>query len=269
MADEEDDILRGRDPLYTIPNTYKAKNDQDLPPWMTAEARDHDFKLWQHRYKYFSHVPAHKREQVFCQFYGAMSNTDTMATANKASSTKCAEMWPTLNASKFTYDATMERIIGNVNANATMPKHMTEPLWDKYKYIGGGGMPRCLERDYHKGTEQDSLHSFKIVDKHVPVPRMKPTVSSASTGFIHRADVVEQATARPSPKKEPRRSSSEAMIPMEVKYASPVYLHGSYLKAKPKQPTKPEEERSQGSAGSAAAFLAAAVKDKSRSANKR
>lgn len=206
MPGDDDDILRGRDPLYLIPNTYKPANDQDFPPWTTADPRENDHKMWLHKYKFFSHALANKREEQFCQFYGGMSQVGTKETAGRAAGSKCADIWPTLDAKKFTYEATMERIIGNLEEKGNCPKHMTEPLWNKYKYFSGG-RERLIPDDH--GQEQDHLHTFKNIDRPVATQKLRGSASST--------DVVEQAAARlqrkdRTTKQPPRKSQSEAAL---------------------------------------------------------
>merc|ERR1719231_1643052 len=108
MNDEDAALLRERDPLYLIPTTYQPKHGEDYPPWMSATSRQNngnevvDYKMWKHRYKFFSHALANRREEQHCQFYGSMSKEDTMNIAKRASH-RFPNSWPELDANKFTY----------------------------------------------------------------------------------------------------------------------------------------------------------------------
>jgi len=219
MATEED-LLRARDPHYLIPNTYKSKTATDLPPWMTADVREHkeDLKLWQHRYKFFSHQFAHQRAEQHCQYFGSMSRPDAMQAAQGAKeSCKCVSKWPTLEGEKYTYEATMARIIGNIEEKANRPGHMTQPLWDKYKYFSNN-RPK-LEADYHQ-KEQDCLHTFKTMDLPVKGQKMQGArdakTTATHTQWLMDRDVVEKATAKQDPQRRstrgPQRSLSAGFV---------------------------------------------------------
>merc|ERR1719313_2888285 len=88
--------------------------------------------------------------------------------------------WKTLDPKRYTFEQTMGRIIGNLQEKAARPKHMTRPLWDKYKYFSNGR--DRLDADHHY-QEQDHLHTFKEIDLPVPTKMQK---SSSSM------DIVEQ-----------------------------------------------------------------------------
>jgi hypothetical protein len=205
MADDPE--LRDRDPLYLIPASWKAKNDQDYAPWMTADVRERegDYKLWLHRYKFFSHALANRREEQHCQFYGSMSKEDTMARGQFAKHAKCADTseWKTLDPKRYTFEQTMGRIIGNLEEKAAQPKHMTRPLWDKYKYFNGLNGRENLEADCNQ-QEQDPLHHFKVMDMSVPKQKLK---TSSST-----LDVAEQAATRVQKDRRAQKSRSQGTL---------------------------------------------------------
>lgn len=207
---DTDALLRQSDPLYLIPASYQPKKDGDHPPWMTAEHRERkgDFKLWQHKYKFHSHTLAHHRADQRCEFYGGMSGAGAMNIAQQAKAAATVnDPWPHLDKNAFTYEATMERIIGDLHERANKVGHLHKPNWEKYKFFSGGGPGReRIEADYHK-QEQDHLHTFKKID--MPTPQLNTTFKVDSQGkplptqrlpglnaSSSSTDVVEQATQK-------------------------------------------------------------------------
>lgn len=202
MGGDDDDLLRSRDPLYLIPTTYQPKDDGDHPPWMKSDVREHDHKLWLHRYKFFSHMFANKRAEQECQYYGSMSKQETMQIAQQAKINATAFpsfLGPQLDKKKFTYDATMERIIGDIQEKANRPGHMTKPLWSKYKYHSNNR--ERLEADYHQ-QEQDHLHTFKVMDL--------PVSTKTLNGARSSTDLVEQAAAKLDTQRRSKRSPQKS-----------------------------------------------------------
>jgi len=163
-----------------------------------------------------------------------MNKEDTMAIAKRAHGSKCADKWPTLEADKFTYEATMERIIGNIQEKAHKPKHMTKPLWEKYKYFSHGSDRR--DADYHQ-QEQDHLHTFKYID--MPVPT-KVTMTKQPVRSSSAMDVVEQATRKLQKERRPKRAPQKS--PSEGSLGSAA----AFLAEKGGSPTRPKKDLSKG-----------------------
>lgn len=200
------------DPLCLIPLSHKPQHSSDYPPWFATNdrVRDENHKAWKHRYKFFSHCLAHKREKEFCQYFGNMSGEEMHQRANKAQVIQqLVDEQPAFDKSHLKYERTMARIIENLQAKEVRPKHMSEPLWPKYKYAHCGR--ERVEADYHKEA-QDPLHHFKEIDRHVPtVPTRRLGASSTDVCEIAAAKLTDSSASKKK-RDRPRRSQSESAL---------------------------------------------------------